>query len=156
MKRHVSLAVVAATPVVASLLAGVAAARPGSLGPVPQTTHTVSELTGFTSPSGNIGCLIDTTQVRCDVRQREWTPPPKPASCPEYTGWGQGLQLTVGKPAGFVCAGDTALMAGDPLPYGDTIVAGSIECTSGSSGISCWDMESGSGFTIAREWYQLS
>ena len=38
-------------------------------------------LVGFTSPSGNIGCFIDVDYVRCDIAQRSWTPPARPADC---------------------------------------------------------------------------
>ena len=68
---------------------------------------------------------------------------------------GQGLQLDVGRPAGFVCAGDTALTSGSPLAYGDKIVSGSIECTSSPGGISCWDFVYGGSFDISREGYNI-
>ena len=88
---------VAAIPVAVCALAGVAtAAPPGAVEPIPLTTREVSELTSFSSPSGNIGCYIQPTNVRCDIAERNWAPPPKPASCPEMTGWGQGLVLEVG------------------------------------------------------------
>lgn len=155
--RQFSLAVVAATLVLAvSVPAGVAiAAPPGVIGPVPLTTREVSELTSFSSPSGNIGCYIEPTSVRCDIADRTWRPPSKPASCPEMTGWGQGLQLSVGRPAGFVCAGDTALTGGSPLAYGDKIMSGSVECTSTPAGISCWDFVYGGSFDISRESYDI-
>ena len=44
---------------------------------------TAQASTGFQSPSGNIGCFIGKSGVRCDIRTRDWSPPPKPASC----GW---------------------------------------------------------------------
>ena len=147
---------VAAAPVLAMGWAGVATATPISTGPVPLGTREVTELTGFTSPSGNIGCYIDPSYVRCDIRERDWSPPPRPASCPDMTGYGQGVEVNVGKPATFVCAGDTALGGGDPLAYGDTIVAGSIECTSLPEGMRCWDFQYGGEFTISREGYQLA
>ncbi len=31
----------------------------------------------FTSPSGNIGCMMDFDYVRCDINERNWTPPPR-------------------------------------------------------------------------------
>jgi len=92
--------------------------------------------------------------VRCDIRERDWSPPPKPSDCP--TAWGQGIQLSVGQPADFVCAGDTALTTGNPLAYGDKMVAGSIECTSSPAGITCWDFVYGGEFSIAREAYHLA
>ena len=155
--RQFSLIAVAATlPVAASLSTGVAvAAPPGATGPIAVTTREVSELTNFSSPSGNIGCYIDPTNVRCDIDERTWSPPAKPASCPDVVGWGQGLQLDVGRPAGFVCAGDTALTSGSPLAYGDKIVSGSIECTSSPGGISCWDFVHGGSFDISREGFNI-
>ncbi len=154
--RRCSLAaVVAAIPVAASASAGVAvAALPGAVGPLPLTTREVSELTGFTSPSGNIGCYIDPDYVRCDIRERDWSPPLRPASCP--VDWGQGIYLEAGTPADFVCAGDTALSSGNPLAYGDKIVAGSIECSSTPDGITCWDFVYGGEFSIARQAYHLA
>jgi hypothetical protein len=156
MRRHaIFAALAAAAPVAATLVAGAATAAPGSPGDLPLETITVTELTPFTSPSGNIGCYIDPDSVRCDIRERDWAPPPKPASCSENTDWGQGLQLTAGEPADFVCAGDTALTTENPLAYGDKIVAGSIECTSAPSGITCWDFQYGGEFSISREAYHL-
>jgi hypothetical protein len=153
MKRRVVPVILAvATPVAAILLAGAAAATPS---PKPVKTIAVKELTPFTSPSGNIGCYIETDYVRCDIRERNWAPPPKPSSCPDFTGWGQGIQLKVGQPVGFVCAGDTALTTENPLAYGDTVVAGSIECSSAPSGIGCRDVEHGGEFTISREGYHI-
>ena len=139
----------------AVVLAGPAAAAPGTFAPLPQTTFEVDELTAFTSPSGNIGCLIDTDQVRCDIAERDWTPSPRPASCPAEVGWGQGVQLSVGEPADLVCAGDTTLGTGDPLAYGDKIVAGSLECTSQEAGILCWDFQYGGEFLISRQTYDV-
>jgi hypothetical protein len=157
MKRHaVFAALAAAAPVAAMLMAGGATASPGSLGDHPLKTITVSELTSFNSPSGNIGCYIDPSTVRCDIQERNWAPPPKPASCNENINWGQGLTLNAGEPATFVCAGDTALTTGNPLAFGDKIVAGSIECSSAPSGITCWDFQYGGEFSISREAYHLS
>jgi hypothetical protein len=157
MKRHViAAALIAAAPVAATLLSGAATAAPGSLDHLPLKTSTVTELTPFTSPSGNIGCYIDPSSVRCDIQEREWSPPPKPASCNENVGWGQGLTLDAGESATFVCAGDTALTTGNPLAFGDKIVAGSIECTSAPSGITCRDLQDGGEFSISREAYHLS
>lgn len=146
----------AGVPVAALIAAGVAMAAPPGVGePLPVTTREVSELTSFTSPTGNIGCYIDPTSVRCDIDQRNWSPPPKPASCPDVVGWGQGLELNVGRPADFVCAGDTAMTSDAPLAYGDKIVSGSIECTSTFEGMSCWDFVYGGEFTISRDRYEI-
>ncbi len=113
------------------------------------------DITGFTSPSGNIGCMLDSSYVRCDIQQREWSPPPRPSDCPDFTGYGQGIGLSAGQRPQFVCAGDTAYSNSVALAYGDSISAGVLSCASSESGITCRDTGSGHGFMISREAYQL-
>ncbi len=48
---------------------------------------------GFTSPSGNIGCILSDTSLRCDVGDRDWSPPPRPADCPDFSDYGQGIMI---------------------------------------------------------------
>lgn len=122
-------------------------------GSSPPADTEVTELTGFASPSGNIGCYIDLRTVRCDIAERDWEPPSPPARCD--LDYGQGISLDAGGPAAFVCAGDTALGAGDPLPYGQSIAAGLLRCESEESGMSCRDIETGRGFTLSKEGYEL-
>lgn len=117
------------------------------------TDRTVTKLTGFTSPTGNIGCYIDRRSVRCDIAERDWKPPPAPASC--NLDYGQGIELEAGGSADFVCAGDTALGGGEPLDYGTSIGAGLLVCESEESGMTCTDTETGRGFTISRESYDI-
>lgn len=125
----------------------------GSEGGAPPADVTVTELTGFTSPTGNIGCIIDRRSVRCDIRERDWDPPPAPADC--RLDYGQGISLTAGGAAAFVCAGDTALDAGQPIPYGQSIAAGLLRCESAESGMTCRDVETGRGFSLAQQAYEL-
>lgn len=113
----------------------------------------VKELTGFSSPSANIGCYIDKRNVRCDIRRRSWKPPPKPARC--ESDFGQGVGLNAGGRPAFVCAGDTALGSREKLAYGEGIQAGVLRCISRRSGITCKDTRSGPGFSLSRERYRL-
>jgi hypothetical protein len=113
----------------------------------------VTELTGFTSPSGNIGCVIDPVSVRCDIQNRDWDPPKAPSSC--ELDFGQGISLEAGAAPEFVCAGDTTLQSGPELPYGQTIGAGLLRCESEESGITCRDIETGRGFTLSKQRYEL-
>lgn len=124
----------------------------GEEGP-PPVDREVTELTGFTSPTGNIGCYIDRSSVRCDIGERDWQPPKRPKGCD--LDYGQGIELTAGAGADFVCAGDTALGGGDPLPYGESIGAGLLRCEREESGITCTDTENGRGFTISRQSYEI-
>jgi hypothetical protein len=125
----------------------------GGDGETPPADRTVDELTAFSSPTGNIGCYIDLRGVRCDIGDRDWEPPPAPPGC--ELDYGQGIELKAGGAADFVCAGDTALGAGDALDYGTSIGAGLLVCESEESGITCTDAESGRGFTISREGYDI-
>jgi hypothetical protein len=113
----------------------------------------VHELTGFVSPSGNVSCMIDADWARCDIIDRDWSPPLRPADC-EFD-YGQGISLARGEQAQFVCAGDTAFGADEVLPYGESITAGMLRCESAESGITCRDTKTGRGFEISRGAYRL-
>ncbi|UXA20719.1 DUF6636 domain-containing protein [Mycobacterium sp. SMC-4] len=113
-----------------------------------------AQVAGFTSPSGNIGCILTDDSVRCDVAARDWAPPPRPSTCPDFTDFGQGLIVGPTGPASFVCAGDTALGSGPALPYGQFHAGGGMSCTSEPSGMRCSNSE-GHGFTISRQAYTL-
>ena len=115
----------------------------------------VDELTGFQTPSGNVGCYIDPERVRCDIAERDWAPPPRPADCHPNMSSGQGLDLSAGGESGVVCAGDTALGYGEILRYGDSIQSGSLHCDSTEAAMPCRDRNSGHGFSLSRQGYEL-
>ncbi len=125
----------------------------GEDGAPPPADMEVTELTTFASPTGNIGCAIEPSSVRCDIGDRDWSPPPKPADC--QGDYGQGIQLSAGAQPAFVCAGDSTLGGGEPLPYGQSIAAGLLRCESAATGMTCTDTETGRGFTLAKEAYEL-
>jgi hypothetical protein len=105
----------------------------------------------FQTPSRNIGCYLDSSQVRCDIRERSWSPPPKPASC--ELDWGQGI--VVGETdAEFVCAGDTALGGKATLGYGQSAQRGPYLCESAQNGLTCTNTASGHGFFLSKESYR--
>jgi hypothetical protein len=117
-----------------------------------EETEAILDLVGFTSPSGNVGCFIDPTYVRCDISERDWSPPPRPADC-EFD-YGQGIGMSTGADPEFVCAGDTALGGGQPLAYGSSVTKGPLTCESTEAGITCRDDRTGHGFRLAREAYE--
>jgi hypothetical protein len=133
------------------LVAGVAAAGAASAaGDRVGAASALQSFTGFQSPSGNIGCVIGRRGgVRCDIRNRDWSPPPKPASC--RLDWGHGLALGRRGRARFVCAGDTTLGQGRRLAYGDAIRRGRFRCVSRRSGMRCTNRRNGHGFVLSRE-----
>ncbi len=110
-----------------------------------------ARLVEFRTPSGNIGCIGETVRadnnIRCDIRNRSWSPPPRPTSC--QLDWGQGLSLNRAGRARYVCAGDTALNTGPKLAYGATRRIGAIVCISRTSGLTCTNA-AGHGFRMSR------
>lgn len=143
-----------AAGVASAVALGPAAGASPDTVPVQTPPKLVTELTGFQSPSGNVGCYIDATTVRCDIAERDWALPPRPADCYSGIDFGQGLVLSDGE-ARFVCAGDTALGYGDTLQYGSAIAAGTLRCESAESGMTCRDNATGHGFVISRQAYQI-
>jgi hypothetical protein len=113
-----------------------------------------AESVGFTSPSGNIGCILSDELLRCDIGERSWSPPPRPADCPDYSDYGQGILIHPNGPARFVCAGDTAMGRAPVLPYGEYQAGGGMSCNSELSGMRCSNSD-GHGFTISKQAYSL-
>jgi hypothetical protein len=105
--------------------------------------------TSFHSPSGNIRCVIDRTSfTRCDITNRDWSPPPKPQSC-EFD-WGNSLRLGFRGRGRFLCVSD-AVDSGRKLDYGQTIRRGRFRCRSRMSGMRCVNVRNGHGFALSKQ-----
>lgn len=137
---------------------------PATTVPATTTTRTAQTTTSaqptshefFQSPSGNIGCAASNegvSEVRCDIRDRTFKSPAKPAGCD--VDYGSGLMIAAGSAPEFVCAGDTTLSNGPVLQYGQVNEVGSIQCTSREAGMTCLDEETGRGFFLSRDRYEL-
>ncbi|WP_254849201.1 hypothetical protein [Mycobacterium sp. GA-1841] len=109
--------------------------------------------TSFKSPSGSVRCRLDAELARCDVADRSWAPPMRPASC-EFD-YGHGISVRPGRPAEFVCATDTTPQTNAQLRERESVTAGTLRCESAGTGITCRDMKSRHGFAISRQGYQL-
>lgn len=125
---------------------------PASTGPV-----VVARLNGFQqfqSPSGNIGCEIDKSQARCDIKTKDWTPPPTPSDCP--LDYGNGTQVSGNRKGSLTCAGDTALQPhAARLAYGHALQVGPLRCTSSAEGMTCENRVTGHGFFLSRQSYRV-
>ncbi|AGL20371.1 DUF6636 domain-containing protein [Actinoplanes sp. N902-109] len=117
----------------------------------PSAAPTLVSEAGFRTPSGNIGCYLTRSQVRCDIAAKAWTPPSRPADC--ELDYGSGL--TLGREVSFVCAGDTVLGARQTLSYGSAIQSGDVRCDSGETALRCANVATNHGFTLAREQYHF-
>jgi hypothetical protein len=108
----------------------------------------------FESPSGNIGCVLDKREgARCDIREKDWTPPPQPSWC--QVDWGYGVQLSRRGRASFLCAGDTAFGGGRSIGYGESIRRGRFQCFSRKTGMRCVNHRNGHGFKLSRQRVRL-
>lgn len=115
----------------------------------------IIHLKTFRSPSGNIGCTMVDGGARCDIRKRDWSPPPRPASCSHQVDFGQGIAVSRNGEASFVCAGDTALDPGaSSLAYGTASEVGGLECISREDGVTCVN-RAGHGFFLSIQSYQV-
>jgi hypothetical protein len=109
----------------------------------------------FETPSHNIGCYMDAQSVRCDIRERDWSPPPKPRYCIKAgVDWGQGVAVAAHR-ASIVCAGDTTLGGPGLLGYGHSARRGPIHCISRTAGMTCRNADTGHGFFLSRARYRL-
>jgi hypothetical protein len=124
-----------------------------AFGDAPRATATEVTDANFVSPSGNIGCYLDKSGARCDIVRKNWEPPPAPGDCD--LDWGTGLSVYRAEKARFTCAGDTVLGGKDKLAYGKSLRAGDFTCSSDSRAMRCENTESGHGFTLAIEQYNL-
>lgn len=133
---------------------------PSTPTPTPGRPHGPSGLLGFTTPSGNIACYVnsgtpgdatDPGEARCDVAQDTWNAPPPPASC--AGDWGHSV--TVG-PDGATLACVTDSAANDNVvDYGTTQVRGAFSCAVAQTGVTCTDLDTGHGFAVASAEYRL-
>jgi hypothetical protein len=113
----------------------------------------VVRLTTFRSPTGNIGCVAFGGGVRCDIRDRDWSPPPRPAGC--RLDYGQGLSVGASGRGRLVCAGDTTLSPqARPLAYGTASRAGDVMCVSRETGMACTNA-AGHGFFLSIQSYRV-
>jgi hypothetical protein len=104
----------------------------------------------FATPSGNIGCVMGGGAVRCDIKEKSWHAPPKPASCD--VDWGFGVAVGRKHKASYVCAGDTVFQPGErTLGYGERQVKNRFRCTSKQKGIRCVNTKTKHGFFMSRE-----
>jgi hypothetical protein len=127
----------------------------------PPTDLSQYDVPGFTTPSGNIGCLFDDYQgphVRCDRLRMTSVPPGKPADC-DFD-WGHSVELSLGQRGALACTSDSVMgQQGETdgsraLPYGDSVTYRGILCTSTRQGLTC--EARGHGFLISRATIRVS
>ncbi len=108
----------------------------------------------FTSPSGNIACLMDGFSVSCWIGEKSWTiEQPAGPECAE-SDWGNAVDLSTDGPS-FPCYTDFGWNPEAPaMPYGFSVELGPFRCDSAETGVTCTNT-SGNGFTVAKAAVEL-
>jgi hypothetical protein len=123
---------------------------------VTSSANAQSSVTGFRSPSNNIGCQYfdDDRQhtLRCDIMEATVTAR-RPADCDlEY---GKAFEMRAKGSAVRLCYGDTVMDQALPiLAYGQVWQRGGFTCTSEQSGVTCFNAER-HGFALSRAKQEL-
>ncbi len=109
-----------------------------------------ARISTFKTPSGNIGCLYESSPayLRCDIRSGLVPKPSRPRSCD--LDWGDSVSLGRNGGTKVVCHGDTVLSSSAPvLRYGSTWTRGAFTCTSRRAGLTC-ENAADHGFFLSR------
>ncbi|MBW3069187.1 hypothetical protein GZ998_06675 [Actinomyces sp. 594] len=105
------------------------------------------EMSAFTTPSGNISCVLGEDAVSCTVDEHDFVP--ADASCNNSSDQAFTVSVTTEGEAQGSC-GLAFSSAGASLNYGASAKNDSFACTSNESGIECWSQVSGKGFRLSR------
>lgn len=99
--------------------------------------------TSFSAPSGNIHCQLGGDAVACTIDEHSFSAP---------DGCDDGTTVTVSSSGSSEpdCGSSVGSQSAS-LGYGQSMTNGDFACTSAESGIECWSVETGNGFTLARE-----
>jgi hypothetical protein len=119
----------------------------------------VDEVTGFSTPSKNIGCQYARFEaqpnapgfpatLRCDIRTGLRPKPAKPRGC--NLDWGDSFEMRKRSRVSVTCHGDTALGDRHILRYGKTWRHDGFTCVSRTTGLTCKNL-AGHGFFLSRE-----
>lgn len=141
------------TSFLAVLLAGLTIAGCGGGNEPADPGKQSLNLETFTSPDGNIGCIADNDQVRCDIGEKTWKVKRDPDCQLDY---GQGLAVADG-PGEIVCAGDTTMNNGPALGPGNINMVGPFECETSEAGdsIRCENLQTTHGFELSPNRHEL-
>lgn len=114
--------------------------------------HPILSVRRFITKGGNLGCTLTTSQVRCAIVSRVWTPPTQPSAC---TGsWGDTLLLSHTGMAAFACGGASKPPSQAPVvPDGWDDKIGDFTCQVRTFGVDCFQASDGRGLILSRTGY---
>lgn len=126
-------------------------AAPTSVAPTTSLVE-ITDPTWFSTPSGNISCAVRADWVRCDIVERDWSPPPRPADC--VFDWGPSVAVESSGEGRFLCVSDTVYRPEVVVAYGSRVRVSAMSCAVLAVGVVC-DSATGHGFSLAREAHEL-
>ncbi|MDO4900146.1 hypothetical protein [Actinomyces sp.] len=105
------------------------------------------EMSAFTTPSGNISCVLGDESVSCTIAEHDFVP--TDSSCNNSNA--QAFTASVGTDGEATGSCSVSFSAtGASLSYGASAKNHAFACTSTESGIDCWSQVSGNGFRLSR------
>ncbi|RRD30946.1 hypothetical protein [Actinomyces bowdenii] len=105
------------------------------------------ELSSFTSPSGNITCVLGESTVSCTINSYNFVG--RDPSCTDGSKPFTASVGTEGQATGS-CA-EAFRTTGASLNYGASAKNSTFACTSAETGIECWNQFTGQGFSLSRD-----
>ncbi|WP_103063976.1 hypothetical protein [Actinomyces qiguomingii] len=105
------------------------------------------EMSAFTTPSGNISCVLTDDSVSCTINEHDFIP--TDSSCNDSNA--QAFTASVDTEGQATGSCNIAFSAtGASLSYGASAKNDAFACTSSESGVDCWSQVSGNGFQLSR------
>ncbi len=109
----------------------------------------LAEEAGFRTPTGNIHCALLGGELRCDIVQRSYTPPPQPRRARDCS-YGSAVAMQARGLPEVLCVTDTAVNPEHPvLAYGSSWSRGGFSCSSAQNGVRCTNRD-GRGWELSR------
>ncbi|MBE6475958.1 MAG: hypothetical protein E7Z95_10425 [Actinomyces succiniciruminis] len=105
------------------------------------------EMAAFTTPSGNISCVLGDDSVSCTINEHDFVP--TDSSCNDSNAQAFTVSVGTDDEAEGGC-GISFSAAGASLNYGASAKNDTFACTSTEAGIECWSQVSGNGFRMSR------
>lgn len=109
-------------------------------------------MTSINSKTGNITCELTESSVGCSIKDRTYAKNgDQDCSSENYS-----IQVADGEPE-LACGSDfgspspEGTPSGDKLPYGESTAVGVMACTDRQTGMTCWNQQTGHGFTLSKE-----
>lgn len=105
------------------------------------------DITAFSAPSDNIHCTLSDSDVTCTIDEHFFD---APSGCQDT------VTVRVGRDGSAETACDESVDSqGEDLDYGQTTGNDDFACEATQTYFECWSQQTGNGFQLAREYYDL-